>query len=65
MEPNREQYVKVSEEGFYKGIGDKDVILKVEEPYPYKVIFKMRRSEIVVGYQERDGEYYLRRANDE
>lgn len=64
MELNREQYEKVSELRFYEGIGEKDVILKIEEPYPYKILFKMRRSGRVEGYQDRDGEYYLRRAND-
>lgn len=57
-------FEKVTSERFYEGIGDKDVILKVEEPYPYKILFKMRRTGTIVGYEDRDGTYYLRRSED-
>ena len=54
-------FEKVSSERFYEGIGDKDVVLEVVEPYPYKTLFKNRRTGTIVGYEDRDGAYYLRK----
>ena len=50
---------EVSSEDFYKVIGPLDVVLKLVEPYPYRTLFKMRHSERLVGYEDRNGTYYL------
>lgn len=61
---NAEQIIKVSSERFYQEIGQKDVILEVVEPFPYKIDFKLRRSGKVVGYQDRDSSYYVMTSED-
>lgn len=51
-------FEKVSQDEFYKRIGDQDVVLSVQESYPFKILFKLRRTNAIVGYQDRDGIYY-------
>ena len=56
---------EVSSEIFYKKIGIEDVILEVVEPFPYKVLFKRRRTDSVVGYEDRDGKYYIKNLKED
>ena len=51
-------FKRVSEEDFYKNIGEQDVVLSVKEPYPYKIEFRLRQNNKLVGYEDRDGTYY-------
>lgn len=50
---------QVTSDDFYNAIGPLDVVLEIKEPYPYKTLFKMRNGGKVVGYEDRDGKYYL------
>lgn len=52
-------YKKVSQDEFYKAIGNQDVVLSVKEPSPYKVEFRLRHDNKLVGYQDRDDAYYV------
>ena len=54
---------KVSEREFYNTIGNKDVTISIIEPYPYKVEFRERKSRFLIGYQDKDGTYYLKQNN--
>ena len=46
---NSKTYVSVPREVFYKAIGDKDIIVNVEDPYnfPYVSVFKTRSGTVV------------------
>ena len=53
---------KVLSKEFHSIIGPLDVTLSVEGNYPYKTVFKLKRGGRVVGWQDTDGAYYLRRS---
>lgn len=55
---------QVTSEEFYELIGPLDVTLEVQDPYPYKTLFRMRHSRRVVGYEGRDGKYYINTEED-
>lgn len=48
----------VSEEDFYKAIGEKDVTVTPVGNYPYRTDFRLRNGTLV-GYEDRDGQYYI------
>lgn len=62
-----DMYQKVTQDEFYKKIGEKDVVLEVKESYPYKTLFKLRENGCVVGCTVEDGfaigisSYYIER----
>ena len=52
-------YIKVSQDAFYDRIGNLDVSVEVVEPHPYKTNFRSKVTRVIVGYEDRDGNYYL------
>lgn len=49
---------QVTSEEFYKVIGPLNVTTTPEGNYPYRISFKLRGI-TEVGFQDRDGQYYL------
>lgn len=51
---------QVSSDDFYKVINPLDVTLFIaNDKWPYKTVFKLKRTQAVVGWQDTDGKYYI------